>query len=563
MSASTHTTHKISAAGTGIRQSEIVWAACLAWAALAGALSVASFPKLDWSWLAWISITPLVFIIYTARKPGYAFLSGYFGVAIFFAGSCPWIYTTIHRYGNLSAPIAAEGFVLFLALMGFFWALFCGVGHRLARKIPKSMPWLLAFLWTAIELLRTHIPFGGFPWNLLGYTQINLASLMRLLPWGGIYAAGFCIAIANCALASLAIHANEVYIHHGFTTSSLIAYLKQWRCRLELGVLAVILVFAYWPVTLPARQAGPLQACLVQPVTRFDTTWNYSYFQKFLLRMSRLSLQCRTGSMGSDGQASRSLILWPEQPAPLEFQLEPELRRTLAGLAPALHSDLVLEEIGFAYNAQGNPDQNQPYNSALQILPDGKAGARYDKIYLVPFGEDLPLPAWFTHLPLIRQWTAQAGNFIPGRHIVLFPQGKNKFGVMICYESDFPALARQMTHRGAAWLVNLSDDGWYGNSSAIEQSLNGARARALENHRWLLRATNDGITAVIDPYGRVVAQLPRHARTILKTRFAATYRQTFYDRHGDWLAWSCLLISTLALAGTFVPLRKPGRARPV
>ncbi len=559
MSASAPTTRKFPASGAGVRQPEMGWAACLAWAALAGALSIASFPKLDWSWLAWFSVTPLIFIIYMARRPGMAFGAGYLGGAIFFAGSCPWIYTTIHRYGNLSVPVAAAGFALFLGLMGFFWALFCGVGHRLARKIPKFMPWLLAFLWTAIELLRTHIPFGGFPWNLLGYSQINQDSLMRTLPWGGIYAAGFLIALANCAVASLAIYIYKADYFQRFTKSNLIILFRHWRPRIDLAILAVILAFAYWPVTLPSAPSGPLHACLIQPATRFDTTWNYANFQNFLLRMSRLSLQCQTGSAGSDRQANQRLILWPEQPAPLEYQLEPELRRTLAGLTPALHSNLVLEEVGFAYNAQGNPDQNQPYNSALQILPDGKAGVRYDKIYLVPFGEDLPLPAWFTHLPLIRQWTAQAGNFIPGKHIVLFPQGKTRFGVMICYESDFPALARQMTHRGADWLVNLSDDGWYGNSSAIEQSLNGARARAIENHRWLLRATNNGITAVIDPYGRVVARLPRHVRTILKARFAALRRQTFYDRHGDWLAWSCLLISCLALAGTFLPLRKISR----
>ncbi len=521
--------------------------------AFTGLLSFLSFPKFSLSWLAWVALIPLLVAMLRSPRALRAFWAGYAAGAVFFAGSCPWVYTTLHRYGDLSPAISALAFGLFLLLMGFFWALFACLGNWLGRRQPRFAPLNLAALWTAIELLRTHVPFGGFPWNLLGASQVDHAGFMLALPVGGIYGASFLVALGNVLMASLLLRG---WLLRKPDT------VRCWPARgrkmvlAEAGILFCVVGFATFPYD-PAPMADPvkLAGCLVQPVTSFNTTWNDAVYAAFLDRMDRLTRSCSTASGPPPG-----LVIWPEQPAPLEYQLQPQLQTRLSALASGLQSVIVLEEVGYSRYPSGLPRLDQPHNSALEIFSNGRPGKRYDKVHLVPFGEDLPLPGWLRRIPVIKRWTMQAGNFVPGRRLTLLSRGRYRFGVLICYESDFPQLARRMTDAGANWLVNLSDDGWYGNSAAARQSLVGARLRAMENRRWLLRATNDGITAVIDPYGRVVARLPRWRRLALSAAFSPRSRLTFYTRRGDWPAWLCAIIVMLAAAVALVLRRRRARS---
>jgi apolipoprotein N-acyltransferase len=193
------------------------------------------------------------------------------------------------------------------------------------------------------------------------------------------------------------------------------------------------------------------------------------------------------------------------------------------------------------------------YNSAALIGPNGDWAARYDKVHLVPFGEYVPFKSLFV---FAEKLTREVGDFTPGAERKPLDLGAYKVGAFICYESIFPDEIREFAQRGAQVFVNISNDGWFGASGAPGQHLNMARMRAIENRRWLLRATNTGITASIDPYGRVVARAPLNERIEVQAPYAIISSTTFYTRHGDWFAYLCVIIS---IAGLALRVRASGR----
>ena len=196
-------------------------------------------------------------------------------------------------------------------------------------------------------------------------------------------------------------------------------------------------------------------------------------------------------------------------------------------------------------NASQTPRQaTEVYNSASLISPSGDWVGRYDKVHLVPFGEYVPFKRVFAFAGGL---TKEVGDFARGTSRAPLDAGGTKLGVFICYESIFPDEVRRSAANGAQVFVNISNDGWYGDSGAYAQHLKQARMRAVENARWLLRDTNTGVTASIDPYGRIVARVPRKVRTVLNASYAVSNVTTLYTRHGDWFAYLCAIISVVAL----------------
>jgi len=199
----------------------------------------------------------------------------------------------------------------------------------------------------------------------------------------------------------------------------------------------------------------------------------------------------------------------------------------------------------------GRTPAGDPLNSAFLFEKSGELAAeRYDKIQLVPFGEYIPNAfGWVNRI------THEIGDFVPGTRIVTFPVNGSKLGAFICYESAFPNLVRQFTNAGATVLVNLSNDGYFGHSAAREQHLKLVRMRAAENRRWILRATNDGITAMIDPAGREIARLPLYTQTSAVFGYNSLTELTPYVRFGDWFAWACLAASVVSCGGSLIRRR--------
>jgi apolipoprotein N-acyltransferase len=264
--------------------------------------------------------------------------------------------------------------------------------------------------------------------------------------------------------------------------------------------------------------------------------WTKEYFNDTLRSLSGISLDTQSGPHSD-------LIVWPESPAPF-YANDPLFRTAVSDVARRSNAWLLAGNIG-TRNASTTPDQTtEIYNSASLVSPNGEWAQRYDKLHLVPFGEYVPFKQVFSFAGGL---TKEVGDFSRGTSRRPLDAGGTRLGTFICYESIFPDEIRQFANNGAQVLVNISNDGWYGDSGAYAQHLKQSRMRAVENNRWLLLDTNTGVTAAIDPYGRIVASAPRKTRTALRVPYALYSATTFYTRHGDWFAYLCAIILMAAL----------------
>jgi apolipoprotein N-acyltransferase len=526
---------------------------------LSSLLQVLIFPLAGLYVLSWVAFAPLIVALLRARpagaleiegsanlqaaKPGQAFLLSYTSGILWYAGTCYWIYDTMHDHGGLSAPVALLALFLFCLYLGLYHGLFglllsLAVGPgRDDRRALLATP----FLWVAVELARTRVT--GFPWNLLGTAQVDNISLSRITTWTGVYGVSFEIMLVNVAVAA-----------------AFLVPRKKRNTLLMASFAAAAVLQAGRLVDAPAL-ATDHAALLMQENIPVDTNWTRNAFEQALSELTDLSVKDAaaessvSGSMGVLGTEQRKmdLIVWPESPAPF-FTNDPLFRDPVSRMARETHSWVVTGAIG-STPAKSGGSGSQVFNSAALISPAGEWTARYDKVHLVPFGEYLPFPRL---LAFAGGLTKEVGEFGMGESRVPLDAGGTRLGVFICYESVFPDEVRQFANNGAQVLVNLSNDGWYGDSGAYAQHLNQTRMRAIENGRWLLSTTNTGVTASIDPYGRTVERLLRKQRAALVAHYALTSVTTFYTRHGDWFAGLCAIISAGALLVRFVRPKKFG-----
>lgn len=249
------------------------------------------------------------------------------------------------------------------------------------------------------------------------------------------------------------------------------------------------------------------------------------------------------------------LIVWPEVPAPFSMQ-DPGFAQRAQKIARESQGDFLVGIVDWKHDTQGRWIAS---NTATLLNPLGLRNFTYDKIHLVPFGEFVPYRRW---LSFAGRLTAEISDFTPG---AAFDVGKlpgGSFGVFICYEAIFPAEVREFTRNGAELLINISNDGWFGRSSAPAQHLMMARVRAAENRRWLLRDTNNGFTASVDPYGRIVAEMPTDVRGELEAPYDFRTDLTPYARFGDWFAWLCVIASLVVLIAAFIRRSPQPNAKP-
>jgi len=313
--------------------------------------------------------------------------------------------------------------------------------------------------------------------------------------------------------------------------------------------LAAALVLQAGRFVTPPAMLTDHTALLVQqniPILE-SADWTKDYFENTLRELTALS-----ASSAAEGQARPSLIVWPESPAPF-YTTDPTFRDAVSGMARQTNAWVVAGSLGVRNAGSTAERTSQVYNSAALVGPSGDWVSRYDKVHLVPFGEYVPFRRLFSFASGL---TEQVGDFTRGTSREPLTAGDTKLGVFICYESIFPDEVRQTAIRGAQVLVNISNDGWYGDSGAYAQHLKQARMRAVENDRWLLRDTNTGVTAAIDPYGRIVAQAARKTRAALVAPYAWLGETTFYTRHGDWFAYLCAAATIAAVLMRLVVRKK-------
>jgi apolipoprotein N-acyltransferase len=521
---------------------------------LSALLQVLIFPLPGLYFLSWFALAPLILAVLRARpageleidgstklqaaSPWQAFLLAYACGILWFAGTCYWIFGTMRQFGGMSTPLALLALFLFCLYLGLYLGLFglllglmAGPGRDYRRALVAA-----PFLWVATELARTRIT--GFPWNLLGTAQVDNVPLCRIATWTGVYGISCEIVLVNAAVAA--------------------AFLvpRQKRAALLVAALAAAAVLQSGRLVEPPAAVADREALLVQQNIPIAVRWPPDYFDRTLSELTSLTLKSAAdaaaqASSGQDLSRQNSatkidLIIWPESPAPF-YTSDPRFRNAISDMAHRAGTWVVTGAVGTAPAAQSG-GQELIFNSAAIVSPTGEWTGRYDKVHLVPFGEYLPFPSLFSFAGGLSK---EVGEFEAGSSRVPLDAVGTKLGVFICYESVFPDDIRQFANQGAQVFVNISNDGWYGDSGAWSQHVNQTRMRAIENERWILSAANTGLTGAIDPYGRMVVRAPRKERTTLVAPYALTYVTTFYSRHGDWFAMLCAIISLAALIERF------------
>jgi apolipoprotein N-acyltransferase len=510
-------------------------------------------PMPPWrSVFAWFGLVPLLWVLLATPKPdeshplrrgfSIAYLCGF----LWYMGNCYWIRDTMSRYGDMPPLAPTLLLVGFSLVLGLYFGLF-GLGLVLVRRATGSTRLALAFapfLWAGLELAAARIT--SVPWDQLGYSQVDNALVNQLAPWTGVYGISFVLVAVNALLAGGLLLGREL--------KNPLTGRRSWA-----GCGALLLISGFAGVSIPPPKPAPTAtAVLIQPNLDVgdENNWQGPEWDQHIAEFTRLAgEQCKTYIAGIPQTGAPTgeiicppyptypdLVAWPESPAPF-FGGEARFAQAMRSVATAMHAPLVVGGVGMDSSPMGHVSNF--YNSAFIFDADGERVGRYDKIHLVPFGEYIPFQNLLT---FARKLTGRVGLFTRGteRNSFLLPtqSGSNhRYGVFICYEAVFADEVRLFALHGAEVFVNISDDGWYGDTSAPWQHLNMARMRAIENRRWLLRDTNSGVTAAIDPYGRVRQSIPRHQTDALPAEFAFRSDITFYTAHGDVFAWLCALVS--------------------
>jgi apolipoprotein N-acyltransferase len=490
--------------------------------ALASSLALAlSFPNYNFSLLAWISIGLLVLASFQAR-PVVAPLYGFLHALVFYPVCLTWIDVVVRQYGDVP-PLTAAGLVALIAIAGGIILALLTHGIALASRRNAALACALApCLWVTLEFARAHLPIIGFPWNLAGYAASGSLGLLQVASVTGIYGLSFLVAGYGALLAYAIVSGRQ----------------RIWKLAISVTA-GLILIAVGGSYLVPAAQSRYV-AHLVQ--TNFPQSYEYPAdwiptHARDLDELERISVDAARKEPG--------LIVWPEVPAPFSLE-DPAFGSRAQQIARESGSDFLVGVEDWKKNAAGKWIAT---NSAVLVNPAGERVFTYDKIHLVPFGEYVPLRRWLTFAGKL---TADIGDFTPGTVYRVGNLPGGKFGAFICYEAIFPNEVRRFTANGAQLLINMSNDGWFGRSSAPAQHLMMARVRAVENRRWLLRCTNNGFTVAVDPYGRIVARLRTDIRGELDAPYDFRSGLTPYARFGDWFAWLCLLASIGLLGASLV-----------
>jgi apolipoprotein N-acyltransferase len=504
---------------------------------LSAALQVAIFPIAGptpaWrAALGWVALAPfLLALLGDSRQGGplrireFALL-GYFCGFLWYLGNCYWVYSTMHLYGGMSSLAAFGVMVLFCLYLGLYHALFAVLFGLVRCCTPLRRSGVLIvspFFWVAVELARARIT--GFPWDQLGISQVDNALLTALAPVGGVYLLSFVLVVVNAQIAAAWIFEKRAPRLQSAGTAIFLVLIFQ--------VGGTVLSFGAPPVA-----SGDNTAVLLQPNLNVGAASPDISAADVLQNGMELSQHPSPPLtlLPAKSEQHRSITLWPESPAPF-FANDPILRQQLLSLAASTNAPLIAGAVGTEESFSGR----RIYNSAALFDPDAGYVGRYDKMHLVPFGEYVPFASIFSFAGGLTQ---EVGNFTPGEARTSFHTGSHDYGIFICYESIFADEVRLLARNGADVFVNISNDGWYGDTSAPFQHIAMARMRAIENRRWLLRDTNTGISASIDPYGRIVERAPRHAATAITVHFDYLNDLTFYTRYGDVFAYLCALVTS-------------------
>ena len=495
---------------------------------LSGILLILSFPNFNLEFLAWFALIPLFYCIngkglWATLKLG--FLTG----MLAFLGILYWIIVAIHTYGNI--PLIPSGLILLLLVA--YLSLFIGVFACLTRfvQVRSGLQTMLftPLLWVALEYLRSLL-LTGFPWASLGYSQYLNLPFIQIADITGVYGPSFVIVLVNATVFGI---------------------LRQWSKKIFpvkevifTGLILLgLLVYGHLKMGTVERhvsQNPSLKIGLVQGNIDQSIKWDQSFQRETLKIYEKLSYTV--------AEEKPDLIIWPETATPFFFQDAEEYQPFILDIPKKTDAFLLFGTPSYKIEKR----RVAHYNSAYLVSPSGELVGKYDKIHLVPFGEYVPLQHLLVFIGSLGEGI---GDFKPGKEIFNFSLPQGKFGVLICFEIIFPDLSRRFVKRGANFLVTITNDAWFGRTSAPYQHFSMATFRAVENRVFVARAANTGITGVIDPTGKILKEGRIFTQEAMNGTIRLSDLKTFYTLYGDIFAWICSALAILLPANALI--RKP------
>ena len=501
----------------------------VALALLSGALLALSFPKFGHPAFAWIALAPLMVAVAHRRQSARrTFALGLLTGAVYFSGTLYWLVETMTTFGGLSTLVAAFAAAVLIAYLSLFPAAFAVILSRLVNAFGRPALLLGPAIWVATEMGRTYI-LDGFPWELLGYSQATTLPVAQIASVVGIYGLSALVALVSATAAYAA--------------------LERSRRRWHVSAIVVVLMLAVcaWGLvrirgSALTRAGTPVRVAVLQGNILQDQKWDVAMRDPIMQRYIGMTRE----AIGRNAQ----FILWPESSTPLPYEADVVRGEMIRRLVRQAKVTLLIgsDQIEPPASLQtGKPPQARYYNAAYLIQPDGSTAAIYRKIHLVPFGEYVP----FSHLlyfvgPLVEA----VSDFSPGTDAILLPVDGHEASTAICYEVIYASLMRSFVTRGSELLTTITNDAWYGRSSAAYQHWEQASLRAIEEGRYLARAANTGISGFVDPYGRVMQRSNMFQSAVMAEDVRFITDRTIYSRIGDVAGWLSVALTIAALLAT-------------
>jgi len=502
----------------------------LAAAALSGILLALSFPKFGHPAIAWIALTPLLIALSRRVSLVRAFWLGLLTGALYLWGTLYWLSNVMTRYGdiNFAASIAINA--LFIAYLALYPALFAVIIRRLTMAFGSAALIAVPFVWTATELGRMYI-FTGFPWVLLGYSQSTVLPIAQAASVVGVFGVSAIVSAVSAALAAVVIERSR------------------WPALVVLWCVALVAVWG----NARARSAEltiegqPVRVGVIQPNVLEEERETPGKAPEILSR--DLSLTREALSKGA------SLVVWPESGlSPYTIEDYPDVSRAIREMAQQAHVSILIGSDHYEWREVGGKRSvDKSFNAAFMMQADGRIGGVYRKMHLVPWGEYVPLKDWLTFVgPLVQ---AIGRGFDAGDTMTLLPLGDHHVSTAICYEIIYPDLVRRFVLEGSELLTTITNDSWFGSTSAPYQHFEQASMRAIEEGRYLVRSANTGVSGIVDPYGHVLARTDIFHPAVVVGEVRLLKVRTIYSRIGDVFAYA----STVLTAALLLIARRVGR----
>ena len=522
---------------------------------LAGVCLAAAFPKLGITGLAWIA-PALMLAAALGKRGGEAFRIGYVAGLTFYLVSLYWLLLIPYRWHGIPLGPAAGwlGLSAYLALFPAAWVwLTSDLGFHpspfLSRTWLGRTAWALcgAAVWVALEIIMARF-LGGFPWEPLGVSQYQLAPLIQIASVTGVYGVSFLVVWFSLSLLSA-----------GLTILQRPASRSLWTAEILLPTLVVALAFSsgFRQIRQTPPPARTLKVALLQPSIPQAVIWNSDKNAERFHDMLRLCEQALTNRA--------DLLIWPESAIPELLRYDKDTALAVLGIARRHHIWMIVDADDFQPRENATrAGEGDFYNSSFLIGRDGRLAGQYRKRSLVIFGEYVPLARW---LPFLKWFTPIQGGYTPGERAAQFHLDDldATASPLICFEDVFPQLGRDDAQPNTDFLVNLTNDGWFGRSAEQWQHAASGVFRAIENGLPLIRCTNNGLTCLIDPQGRICQIFRDPSGSVYGPGFITLelplpppgqkHTPTFYNRHGDLFGWTCTAIAGLMLAWTLFGAR--------